>query len=89
MLPQQSTKSKAKGRRRGATRFKGIGELAAATGVTREHIYRVLTGERRSPHAGKWRMILGISSAKRGASTLRSAATEDGRSAEVKKRRAA
>lgn len=58
MLRQHSTKSKAKGRR--TIRFKGIGELAATVGVTREHIYRVLTGERRSPHAPKWRMILGI-----------------------------
>lgn len=35
--------------RNGRTRFPGICEAAAAFGVTRQHLYFVLTGERRSP----------------------------------------
>ena len=35
-------------RRRGATRFPRIGEAAAALGVDRTHLWRVLTGRRPS-----------------------------------------
>jgi hypothetical protein len=34
---------------RGKTRFRGIGRFAAEHGRNPSHVYRVLTGERRSP----------------------------------------
>ncbi|MDZ7317469.1 MAG: hypothetical protein ONB24_15260 [candidate division KSB1 bacterium] len=38
-----------KNTRKNRVRFPGICSLAAELGVTRIHLYRVLTGERRSP----------------------------------------
>jgi hypothetical protein len=35
-------------------RFQGIGEAAALLGVTREHLYHVIRGARRSPRIEKW-----------------------------------
>jgi DNA-binding phage protein len=44
MLPQRMTKNK-----KSRIRFKGICAVAKKKGVGREHLYRVLTGERKSP----------------------------------------
>jgi hypothetical protein len=35
-------------------RHHGIGRAAVVLGVTRHHLYRVITGERRSPRIEKW-----------------------------------
>jgi hypothetical protein len=40
-------------------RFPGICADAVVLGVTREHLYRVLTGERRSPLLGRYRALKG------------------------------
>ncbi len=47
MLRQQSKKSKKN--RTIRPRFKGICELAKSLDLDRVHVYRVLTGERKSP----------------------------------------
>ena len=51
MQPIQPDVKKAKRRisRRGATRFPYIGVSAVELGVTRQHLYLVLTGARHSP----------------------------------------
>jgi hypothetical protein len=46
MLPVPLTEGEPK--RRGRVRFPGICEDATRLGITREHLYRVLTGKRKS-----------------------------------------
>jgi len=50
-MPHMKTKNKNKSsspRRARRVRFAGIGEAAAALGVERTHLWRVLTGQRQS-----------------------------------------
>ncbi len=48
-MPEMKAGSKHKNTRRGPTRFPRIGAACKALGVSRTHLYYVLTGARRSP----------------------------------------
>jgi len=56
MTPRQSQVEKEKRirGRNGRTRFPGICSAAVELGVSRQHLYFVLTGERRSPRIEAW-----------------------------------
>jgi hypothetical protein len=43
-----------KGKKIRPVRHHGIGQAAATLGVTRHHLYRVITGERKSPRIERW-----------------------------------
>jgi hypothetical protein len=58
MIAAQSTKSKPAPLVHRKARVPGMAEAARRIGCTPGHLYRVVTGERRSPNAAKYRRTL-------------------------------